>query len=89
MVFCNTSVFADDLTIQTNQLTPNYTSSALDDYILNMQDEFDYNLFYQPRSGYQQMLQVMNQRFEDPNYLYYVDHHYHNQYFLFQHNTNN
>lgn len=73
IVFYNTSVFADEPIYTTNQSTPNYVSSAFDDYFINMQDEFDYNLFYQPRSGFQQMLQVMNQRFEDPNYLYYIE----------------
>ena len=71
IVFFNTSVFGFQITeIET---APYQVTESFDNYFYNMQDEFDYNMFVNPRQALSEIQGIIYNRLNDPNYNYYVE----------------
>lgn len=71
IVFCNTSVFGYEIT--EFETSPYQVTQSFDNYFYNMQDEFDYNMFVNPRQALSELQGIIYNRLNDPNYNYYVE----------------
>lgn len=71
IVFCNTSVFADD--IDTKYKFVDTVSNGYDLYWINTQDKFDYNMFYSNKGGFSYARSFLDEFMKyDSNYNYFV-----------------